>query len=81
MYVLLIFYEPSSRILTKKLFRPIAHMCEMTIYFPVGVWQAPVENLRVNYIENKKCSPEKVSIVQIDSLHTQKLEFVYLELA
>ena len=21
--------------------------CEMTIYFPVGVWQAPVENSRV----------------------------------
>ena len=25
-----------------------AHRCEMTIYFPMGVWQAPVENSRVH---------------------------------
>ena len=51
----------------------------MPIYFPVGGWQAPVENST-----NKKCSPEKVSIkkyLQIDTLHTQKLEFISLELA
>ena len=36
------------------------------------------------FTENKKCSPEKVSIImylQIDTLHTQKLEFIHLELA
>ena len=35
-------------------------------------------------IENKKCSPEKVSIfrkLQIDTLSTQNLELIYLELA
>ena len=25
-----------------------AHRCEMPIYFPVGVWQAPFENSRVH---------------------------------
>ena len=36
------------------------------------------------FTENKKCSPEKVSIIkylQINTLHTQKLEFFCLELA
>ena len=36
------------------------------------------------FTENKKCSPEKISIIkylQIDTLHTQKLEFFCLELA
>jgi hypothetical protein len=50
----------------------------MAIYFSVEGWQAPVR------IENKKCSPEKVSIIcslQIDTLPTQKLEFIHLELA
>ena len=35
-------------------------------------------------IENEKCSPGKVSFIkylQIDTLHTQKLEFIHLELA
>ena len=38
----------------------------------------------LGFTENKKCSPEKVSIImylQIDTLHTQKLEFIHLELA
>ena len=30
-----------------KIKRSSAQRCEMTIYFPVGVWQAPVENSRV----------------------------------
>ena len=52
-------------------------------------WSSPLDlnwkKLRIQgCIENKKCSPEKVSItkyLQIDTLHTQKLEFIHLELA
>jgi hypothetical protein len=57
----------------------------MTIFCPVGVWEAPVKNSKFKgVIENKQCSPEKVSIIcylQIDTLPTQKLMQNYHELS
>jgi hypothetical protein len=50
----------------------------LAISVPLGVGQAPVENSRRSY-KIKKCRPEKVSIIwhlQIDTLPTQKLEFI-----
>jgi hypothetical protein len=54
----------------------------LTISNPLGVGQTPVENSWGTY-RIKKCSPEKVVIkthLQIDTLPTQKLEFIYREL-
>ena len=58
--------------------RTSAHWCGLAISVPLGVGQAPVENSRRSY-KIKKCRPEKVSIIwhlQIDTLPTQKLEFI-----
>ena len=51
----------------------------MTIYFPVGVGK-PLLRIQ-GCIENKKCSPEKVSIIWFLQIDTLPLEFIHLELA